>query len=107
MTYKATKPNFSVYKNKLSKIIKYDIFNEKIQNDIIKFMKKYFVSSQKIIHNKKEVIFKPNKARQKVLSTKGNEFDIPALIMNLLMKNNSISIVIDSSYSIFNTLCLA
>ena len=43
MTYKATKPNFSVYKNKLSKIIKYDIFNEKIQNDIIKFMKKYFV----------------------------------------------------------------
>lgn len=86
MTYKATKPNFSVYKNKLSKIIKYDIFNEKIQNDIIKFIKNILLE---------------------VLSTKGNEFDIPALIMNLLMKNNDISIVIDSSYSIFNTLCLA
>ena len=67
-----------------------------------------------------ETIFKPNKASQTVLSSVGTDFDITALILNLinpvpdpliyleekggLIRNYGISIVIDSSKSCFNPL---
>ena len=120
---KNIKPNLNSYKNNISKITKYEIKDKNIKNSIVEFTKKYFLNSEKIGHNKKELIFKPNKASQKVLSTTGNEFDIPALIMNLLnpslepmiyleekgglIKNYGVSIIIDSNRRIFNPLCIA
>ena len=81
---KVYKLNVNPYKNKLSKITKYEIKEDKIKSDIHSYAKKYIENRAKLNKAKIEAIFKPNKPSQKVLSTTGTEFDIPALIMNLI-----------------------
>ena len=118
-----TKLNVNPYKNKLSKITKYDIKDEKIKSDIHSYAKKFIENRAKLNKAKIEAIFKPNKPSQKVLSTTGTEFDIPALIMNLInpspdpmiyleekggmIRNYSVSLILDTSYSCFNPLCFS
>jgi len=117
---KVTKLNVNPYKNKLSKIVKYDIKEDK-KNEIHTYAKKFIQNRAKLNKAKIEAIFKPNKPSQKVLSTTGTEFDIPALIMNLInpspdpmiyleekggmIRNYSVSLILDTSYSCFNPLC--
>ena len=123
ITNKVCKLNINTYKNKLSKIAKYDIKNDKIKEDIHSYAKKYLENSSKLNRAKIEAIFKPNKPTQKLLSTTGTEFDIPALIMNLinpspdpmiylekkggLIRNYSVSLILDTSISCFNELCFS
>jgi hypothetical protein len=118
---KVTKLNVNPYKNKLSKIIKYDIKDEKLKSEIHSYSKRFIENRAKLNKAKIEAIFKPNKPSQKVLSTTGTEFDIPALIMNLInpspdpmiyleekggmIRNYSVSLILDTSYSCFNPLC--
>ena len=120
ITNKVCKLNVNPYKNKLSKIIKYDIKDDKIKAEIHSYAKKYIENRSKLNKAKIEAIFKPNKPSQKVLSNTGTEFDIPALIMNLInpspdpmiyleekggmIRNYSVSLVLDTSYSCFNPL---
>ena len=121
ITNKVNKLDVNPYKNKLSKIIKYDFKDEKIKSDVHSFAKKYIENRAKLNKAKIETIFKPNKPSQKVLSTTGTEFDIPALIMNLInpspdpmiyleekggmIRNYSVTLILDTSYSCFNSLC--
>ena len=121
ITNKVYKLNANPYKNKLSKITKYEFKDDKIKAEIHSYAKKYIENRAKLNKAKIEAIFKPNKPSQKVLSTTGTEFDIPALIMNLInpspdpmiyleekggmIRNYSVSLVLDTSYSCFNPLC--
>ena len=123
ITNKVCKLDLNIYKNQLSKIIKYDLKDEKIKSKIHSYTKKFIENRTKLNKAKIEAIFKPNKPSQKVLSTTGTEFDIPALIMNLInpscepmiyleekggMKRNySVTLIIDTSYSCFNPLCMS
>ena len=117
---KIYKLNNNYYKNKLSKIGKYELKEEKLKNDIHLYAEKFIDNRAKLNKAKIELIFKPNKASQKVLSTSGTELDIPALIMNLIkpspdpmiyleekggmIRKYSVSLIIDTSYSCFNPL---
>ena len=117
------KLNVNYFKNKLSKITEYEIKDEKIKADIHSYTKKFIESRAKLNKAKIEAIFKPNKPSQKVLSTTGTEFDIPALIMNLInpspdpmiyleekggmIRNYSVSLIFDTSYSCLNSLCFS
>ena len=117
---KVYKLNNNYYKNKLSKIGNYELKDEKLKNDIHLYAKKFIDNKTKLNKAKIELIFKPNKASQKVLSTSGTEFDIQALIMNLIkpspdpmiyleekggmIRKYSVSLIIDTSYSCFNPL---
>ena len=111
----------NLYKNNLSKISKYNMNNQEVKNDVHLFAKKYLDNRAKLNKSKIETIFRPNKPSQKVLSTTGTEFDIPALIMNLInpsnepmiyleekggmIRNYSVTLVLDTSFSCFNSLC--
>ena len=108
------KINYNIYKNNLSKIGEYQIKDEKLKNDIHIFSKIFLENRAKLNKAKIEAIFKPNKPSQKVLSTTGTEFDITALIMNLIkpssdpmiyleekggmVRNYSVSLIFDTSY---------
>ena len=117
------KLNVNLFKNKLSKITEYEVKDEKIKADIHSYAKKFIENKAKLNKAKIEAIFKPNKPSQKVLSTTGTEFDIPALIMNLInpspdpmiyleekggmVRNYSVSLIFDTSYSCLNSLCFS
>jgi len=76
-----------------------------------------FINRKKLNISYLETIFKPNKASQAILSTTGTEFDITALILNIinpvpdpmiyleekggLIRNYSVSVIIDLSISCF------
>jgi len=76
-----------------------------------------FINREKLNISYLETIFKPNKASQAILSTTGTEFDITALILNIinpvpdpmiyleekggLIRNYSVSVIIDLSISCF------
>ena len=117
---KISQINYQYYKNKLNKIITCDI-NSYIQNDFTQFIGNKFIENRrKINFSYLETIFKPNKASQKILSTTGTEFDITALILNLInpvpepmiyleekggfIRNYSVTVIIDPSKSCFNKL---
>ena len=117
------KLNVNNFRNRLSKITEYEMKDEKIKANIHSYAKKFIESRAKLNKAKIEAIFKPNKPSQKVLSTTGTEFDIPALIMNLInpspdpmiyleekggmIRNYSVSLIFDTSYSCLNSLCLS
>ena len=109
------------YKNNLNKITSYD-YDEKYKQNLHKFVRYFIENRNRINTSKLETIFKPNKPSQKVLSSTGTEFDITALILYLispptlepmiyleekgvLIKNYSVSLIIDNSFSCFNNLC--
>ena len=106
------------YRNKLNKITSVKI-NQNIIREFNEFITKFPENKNKLSPSSIESLFKPNYASQKVLSTQGSEFDITALILNLInpvpnpriylekkimdKRKYGITIVIDSSYSCFNT----
>jgi len=106
------------YRNKLNKISSVKI-NPVILKEFNEFISKFPENKNKLSPSSIETLFKPNFASQKVLSTQGSEFDITALILNLInpvpnpriylekkimdKRRYGITIVIDSSYSCFNS----
>ncbi|KAK8898415.1 hypothetical protein M9Y10_000702 [Tritrichomonas musculus] len=91
-----------------------------IKDEFDQFIHQIVYSKRNIFRPLLETIFKPNKASQTVLSSTGVDFDITALILNLinpvpdpliyleekggLIRNYGVSIIIDSSKSCFNQL---
>ena len=121
ISFKIQNLDINLYKNNLSKIAKYSNIEENNKNEIHSFTKKILGNRAKLNKSKIETIFRPNKPSQKVLSTTGTEIDIPALILNLLnpsnepmiyleekggmVRNYSVTLIIDTSFSCFNQLC--
>ena len=111
------KLDVSYYRNKTEKITNSSP-EKAIKEEFDQFMHKIVYSKRNSYRPLLETIFKPNKASQTILSNTGTDFDITALILNLinpvpdpliyleekggLIRNYGISIVIDSSKSCFN-----
>ena len=109
--------NTQYYKNKLNKIAFVKVA-QNISGNLKTFISKFPENKNKLSPSSIETLFKPNYATKKVLSTQGSEFDITALILNLInpmpnpkiylerkimdKRKYGITIVIDSSYSCFN-----
>ena len=114
---KVMKLNISLYKNKLSKISQYNIKDGKIKKDIYSYAKKFLENEEKLNKPKIDVIFRNNQYLQKSLSTTGTQLDIQETIKYILnpspkpkiyikeIKNYSVSLILDTSYSCFNPLC--
>ena len=106
------------YNNKLNRISSVQIAPN-ITKNFMNFSSVFLENKAKLSPSSIETLFKPNYATQKVLSTQGSEFDITALILHLVnplpnpriylekkimdKRRYAITIVIDSSYSCFNT----
>ena len=107
------------YRNKTEKITNSSPCNQ-IREEFDQFLHRTILLKRNSFRPLLETIFKPNKASQTVLSSTGTDFDITALILNLinpvpdpliyledkggLIRNYGISIIIDSSKSCFNSL---
>ena len=107
-------------KEHLGKILYTPIRDENIQETLIEIIKNYIKNKQKINLINLESIYKPNKTSQYVLSSTGTDFDITALVLNLinpvpepliyleekggLMRNYRITIILDTSISCLNEL---
>ena len=68
----------------LGKILYTPIRDEKIQDKLNEVIKVYIKNKQKINLINLESIYKPNKTSQYVLSSTGTDFDITALVLNLI-----------------------
>lgn len=111
------KLDISFYRNKTAKITT-SVPESAIKDDFDHFIHKILHMRRNAFRPLLETIFKPNKASQTVLSSTGTDFDITALILNLinpvpdpliyleekggLIRNYGISIIIDSSKSCFS-----
>ena len=107
------------YRNKTEKVTNSSP-SQPIKDEFDQFVHRIVYSKRNSYRPLLETIFKPNKASQTVLSSTGTDFDITALILNLinpvpdpliyleekggLIRNYGISIIIDSSRSCFNPL---
>ncbi|KAK8853815.1 hypothetical protein M9Y10_016358 [Tritrichomonas musculus] len=113
------KLDIAYYRNKTDKIAIASP-DHSIKDEFDQFVHKLVYYKSNLYRPYLEVIFKPNKASQTVLSSTGTDFDITALILNLinpvpdpliyleekggLIRNYGITIIIDSSRSCFNSL---
>ena len=102
----------------LGKFLKTSIREEKIRIKLNETIKFFLKNQQKINLINLESIYKPNKASQYVLSSTGTDFDITALVLNLinpvpepliyleekggLMLNYRVTIILDTSISCLN-----
>ena len=110
----------SINRDNFGKILNCPIRNEQIKTKLKELIKVYYKSKQKINLISLESIYKPNKASQYVLSSTGTDFEITALILNLinpvpepliyleekggLMRNYRVTIILDTSISCLNNL---
>ena len=104
-----------ISRENLGKILSTPIMEEKIRIKLKELIKTYIKNKQKINLINLESIYKPNKASQYVLSSTGTDFDITALVLNLinpvpepliyleekggLMRNYRVTIILDTSIS--------
>ncbi|OHT04875.1 hypothetical protein TRFO_27550 [Tritrichomonas foetus] len=107
------------YQNKTCKIISANV-ESSIQDEFAQFIHQITSMRKDSFRPYLETIFRPNKASQTVLSSTGTDFDITALVLNLinpvpdpliyleekggLVRNYGATIVIDSSISCFDIL---
>ena len=114
------KPDPAFYRNKLGKIAQCKFDESLSKAEYENFVNKFIENRRKLSQAALETIFKPNKASQTILSTTGTDFDITALILNLinpvpdpliyleekggLVRNYGVTIVIDPSISCFHDL---
>ena len=114
------KLDVSKYRNQLMKVSSCHVDDKLKKDDVATFLKGFIENRRKLNQATLETIFKPNKASQTVLSTTGTDFDITALILNLinpvpdpliyleekggLIRNYGVSVVIDPSISCFHEL---
>ena len=111
------KLNPRVYQNIIKKVLKCKLSND-VKTDAL--IKEFIINRINIDSSPLETVFKLNKASQLILSSTGTEFDIIALVLNLInpvpepmiyleerggwIRYYSVSIVIDPSISCFDDL---
>ena len=109
-----------ITRDNLGKILNIPIKDEEIKTKLKEVIKAFFKNKQKINLINLESIYKPNKASQYVLSSTGTDFEITALILNLinpvpepliyleekggLMRNYRVTIILDTSISCLSSL---
>ena len=109
-----------INRENFGKLMKISIKEDKVKDMIKEVIKSYLKSKQKINLISLESIYKPNKASQYVLSSTGTDFEITALVLNLinpvpepliyleekggLMRNYRVTIILDTSISCLNSL---
>ncbi|KAK8891276.1 hypothetical protein M9Y10_028484 [Tritrichomonas musculus] len=114
------KPDSSFYRSKLGKIAQSKLDASLSKSEYESFLRNFIENRRKLNQAALETIFKPNKASQTVLSTTGTDFDITALILNLinpvpdpliyleekggLVRNYGVTVIIDPSVSCFHDL---
>ncbi|KAH0789512.1 hypothetical protein GPJ56_006553 [Histomonas meleagridis] len=112
-----SKLKMSHYRNHSNRI---NASSRKIEKKELDTLIHSFIKTERNHHSSLETIFKPNKASQTVLSSTGTDFDITALILNILnpvpdpliylvekgglIRNYGVTIVIDPSISCFSEL---
>ncbi|KAK8878640.1 hypothetical protein M9Y10_005420 [Tritrichomonas musculus] len=111
------KVNITQFRGKTGKIISCNV-DAKYHDNFQKYIHQTLNRLKNIFRSQLETIFKPNKASQTVLSSTGTDFDITALVLNLinpvpdpliyleekggLVRNYGVTVVIDASLSCFN-----
>ena len=109
-----------INRENFGKILKISIKEDKIKTSLKEVIKSYIKNKQKINLISLESIYRPNKASQYVLSSTGTDFEITALVLNLinpvpepliyleekggLMRNYRVTIILDTSISCLNIL---
>ena len=119
---KDKKNEFKIFCQKTGKIMRYDKLDIQTQKNIFTLTKEFKEKKERIKLNPMNIIFKPNLPTQSILVEEGTHLDITELIKYSItkvpnpklyreirdgfVKNYSVSIVIDSSISCFNELCI-
>ena len=109
-----------INRENFGKLLKISLKEDKVKDMVKEVIKSYLKSKQKINLISLESIYKPNKASQYVLSSTGTDFEITALVLNLinpvpepliyleekggLMRNYRVTIILDTSISCLNSL---
>ena len=114
--------DFKLLCREKGKILRYDKLSNTIQKNILYFAKQFKEKNGRINLNLMNKIFKPNLATQSTLVQEGTHLDIPALLMSLInkvpnpriyreirdgyIKNYAVTIILDTSNSCLNELCI-
>lgn len=109
-----------IRKENLGKILNTPLREKENRNNLKELIKEYSKNKKEINLINLESIYKPNKASQYVLSSTGTDFDITALVLNLinpvpepliyleekggLMRNYRVTIILDTSISCLSRL---
>ncbi len=121
-TQKDNQKQFKIFCQRTGKMIRYDKLDIETQRNILRLAKEFKEKRERIKLNPMNIIFKPNLPTQAILCEEGTHLDITELIKYSInkvpnprlyrevrdgfVKNYGVSIVIDTSISCLNELCL-
>ena len=113
---------FKIFCQKTGKMIRYDKLDIETHRNVLRLVKEFKEKRERIKLNPMNIIFKPNLPTQAILCEEGTHLDITELIkysinkvpnprlyrevLDGFIKNYGISIVIDTSISCLNELCI-
>ena len=119
---KDNQKQFKIFCQRTGKMIRYDKLDIETQRNILRLAKEFKEKRERIKLNPMNIIFKPNLPTQAILCEEGTHLDITELIKYSInkvpnprlyrevrdgfVKNYGVSIVIDTSISCLNELCL-
>ena len=119
---KENKNQFKMFIQKTGKIIRYNKLDIETQKNIIKLTREFKEKKERLKLNPMNIIFKPNLPTQEILVEEGTHLDITELIKYSInktpnprlyrevrdgfIKNYGVSIIIDTSLSCLNELCI-
>ena len=121
-TQKDNQKQFKIFCQRTGKMIRYDKLDIETQKNILRLAREFKEKRERIKLNPMNIIFKPNLPTQAILCEEGTHLDITELIKYSInkvpnprlyrevrdgfVKNYGVSIVIDTSISCLNELCL-
>ena len=121
-TQKDNQKQFKIFCQNTGKIIRYDKLDYDTQKNVLRLAKEFKENRERIKLNPMNIIFKPNLPTQSILVEEGTHLDITELIKYSInkvpnprlyrevrdgfVKNYGVSIVIDTSISCLNELCI-
>jgi len=113
---------FKIFCQRTGKMIRYDKIDIETQRNVLRLVKEFKEKRERIKLNPMNIIFKPNLPTQAILVEEGTHLDITELIKYSInkvpnprlyrevrdgfVKNYGVSVVIDTSISCLNELCL-
>ena len=119
---KDNQKQFKLFCQKTGKIIRYNKLSMENQKDILRLVKEFKEKRDKIKLNHMNIVFRPNLPTQAILVEEGTHLDITELIKYSInkvpnprlyreirdgfVKNYGVSIVIDTSISCLNDICI-
>ena len=119
---KDNQKQFKIFCQKTGKMIRYDNLDIDTSRNVLRLVKEFKEKRERMKLNPMNIIFKPNLPTQAILCEEGTHLDITELIKYSInkvpnprlyreirdgfVKNYGISIVIDTSISCLNELCL-